>query len=84
VAPRRRDVEGLRRRVELLEQGLERCAGSEGVRLSPASDARAYREEAAEAEQCERTRQDLDLQRRMLDSLEERARRAGVPPGWLR
>jgi hypothetical protein len=80
----RREVESLRRRVELLEQGAERCGGSEGVRLSPASDRRAYQEEAAEAEQCQRTRQDLDFQRGMLESLEERARRAGVPPGWLR
>jgi hypothetical protein len=80
----RREVESLRRRVEMLEPIAERCEGSEDVRISPASDSRAYEEEASEAEQCQRTRQDLDLHRGMLDSLEERARRAGVPPGWLR
>lgn len=80
----RREVASLRRRVEMLEHVAERCESSEGVRLSPASDARAYRQEADEAEQCQRTRQDLDLHRGMLSSLEESARRAGVPPGWLR
>jgi hypothetical protein len=79
----RADARGLREQIAGLEERAAECK-KDGFRWSPDAGSRAYEEEAAEANACQRVQSDLDLQRRQLEQLEERAQRAGVPPGWIR
>ncbi len=72
-----------RARIAVLEPIAEGCE-DERFDWSAGDGGRKYRAEQAEAEACDGTRRDLALERSQLENLEERAHRAGVPPGWMR
>jgi hypothetical protein len=69
--------------IERLEAEAERCKDDE-IRWAPGASKRKYDEEQNEAEVCAKARSELDMNRRWLENLEEKAHRAGVPPGWIR
>lgn len=73
----------LRARVALYAPHAERCQG-DSLRISAGSSREHIREEAAEAEACERSRFEHSLAEKALADFEERAHRTGVPPGWIR
>lgn len=77
------DAVKFRSAIERLEAEAERCKDDE-VRWAPGAGRRKYDEEMNEAEVCAKARNELDMNRRWLENLEERAHRAGVPPGWIR
>jgi hypothetical protein len=79
----RSEAERLRKRVAFYEPIAERCQG-DTLRISARSDGDQIREEREEAEACERSRAELESATRQLADFEERAHRAGVPPGWIR
>lgn len=68
--------------IERLEQQAGECTAG-AFRHSAGAGGRAEREETA-ADACGRIQRELQTNRRWLESLEEDAHRAGVPPGWLR
>jgi hypothetical protein len=68
--------------IERLEQQAGECTAGT-FRHSAGAGGRAEREETA-ADACGRIQRELQANRRWLESLEEDAHRAGVPPGWLR
>lgn len=69
--------------IQSLEPVAERCQGDR-FRWTEGAGKRKWQEETDEAQACSRARNELDLNRRSLESLEEKAHRAGVPPGWVR
>jgi hypothetical protein len=73
----------LRSRIALFEAPAARC-GKDRFAWSRGDGGRKYREEQAEAEACQRTELELSLARKALEDFKERARRTGVPPGWIR
>ena len=79
----RTEAEQLRRRVALYEPIVDRCKG-DSLRISAHSSREQIREESEEAAACDRSRSELELAARTLADFEERAHRAGVPPGWIR
>lgn len=70
-------------RIAALAPEVERCKGDH-VNLSPGDGSRKRRHERDEAQRCEQARSDLAAARAQRSDLEERARREGVPPGWVR
>jgi Domain of unknown function (DUF4124) len=79
----RAQARALHERIATLDPRVEACA-SDHINRSPGDGSRERREEREEAERCARAKQDLAAARADLAALEERAQRAGVPPGWLR
>jgi hypothetical protein len=79
----REEATRLRARVALYAPHVERCEG-DSLRISAGSSREHIREEAAEAEACERNRFEHSLAEKALADFEERAHRTGVPPGWIR
>lgn len=84
----RAEHERLRSRVEMLESQLEmlEAQGADhppGPRRENVSR-RNFDRYQGRYEAWQRTRSQLDGARSALERFEERARRAGVPPGWLR
>lgn len=73
----------LRARIALYAPAAERC---EGDRFAWSRDdgGDEYREEQAEAEACRQTALEFELAKKQVVDFEERAHRAGVPPGWIR
>ncbi len=72
-----------RNAIARLEANVEKCSGDQ-FRWSRGAGRRAYKEEQREAQACQTQKNELDMNRRWLSKLEENARRAGAPPGWLR
>jgi hypothetical protein len=72
-----------REAIARLEQQTEECTAAE-FRWSAGAGGRAHREESAEADACGRVQSELQMNQRWLETFEESAHRAGVPPGWLR
>ena len=72
-----------REAIARLEEQTEQCTAGE-FRWSAGAGGRAYREESAEADACGRIQNELQMNKRWLETFEEKAHRAGVPPGWLR
>jgi hypothetical protein len=70
-------------RIAALAPQVEACK-TDHVNRSPGDGSRKRREEREEAERCARARQDLADARAERDALDERAHRAGIPPGWVR
>jgi len=79
----RAEAETYREAIARLEEQTDRCTAAE-FRWSAGAGGRAYREESAEADACGRIQRELQLNRSWLETLEDSAHRAGVPPGWLR
>lgn len=79
----RASAEKYRNAIAQLEERADACE-DDSFRWSPGAGSRAYREEQSEADACRRVGDDLDMNRRWLEKLEENAHRAGAPPGWLR
>jgi hypothetical protein len=69
--------------IQSLEPVAERCKGDR-FRWTEGAGKRKWQEETDEAQACSRVNNELDINRRALESLEEKAHRAGVPPGWVR
>jgi hypothetical protein len=72
-----------REAIARLEEQTEQCTAGE-FRWSAGAGGRAYREESAEADACGRIQSELQMNQRWLEAFEDKAHRAGVPPGWLR
>jgi hypothetical protein len=72
-----------REAIARLEEQTEQCTDGE-FRWSAGAGGRAYREESAEADACGRVQSELQMNQRWLEAFEDKAHRAGVPPGWLR
>ncbi|HPG25805.1 MAG: DUF4124 domain-containing protein [Spirochaetaceae bacterium] len=86
----RADAERYAREIEQLEQQVEAC---EDVSVPDRYDERTgryktkrqhYDRKMAAVEACSQTKSRLDVTRRQQENFAERARRRGVPPGWLR
>jgi hypothetical protein len=77
----RAEATQLRAEVEALEAEAEACSAGE-FRWSAGAGGRS--EDAASADACGRVRGELETRRRWLETFEDDAHRAGVPPGWLR
>jgi hypothetical protein len=76
------DVEHLEKRLEVLEeQGADHMPTSSSRNNVPH---RRYSKYRARYREWESVGRKLDAARGKLERFEERARRAGVPPGWLR
>ena len=72
-----------REAIARLEAQTEQCTAGE-FRWSAGAGGRAYDEESAEADACGRIQGELQMNKRWLETFEENAHRADVPPGWLR
>jgi hypothetical protein len=70
-------------RIAALLPQVEACAGDH-VNRSPGDGSRKRREEIEEAARCARAETELANARADRAALEERAHRAGAPPGWVR
>lgn len=70
-------------RIAALAPQVEACK-TDHVNRSPGDGSRKRREEREEAERCARARQDFADAQAERDALDERAHRAGIPPGWVR
>ncbi len=79
----RADFQKYRSEIERLEAGALQCE-DDSVRWAPGGSKRKWDEEQNEAQACANVRNELDMNRRWLENLEETAHRAGVPPGWVR
>jgi hypothetical protein len=79
----RAQAERLDARVAELAPEAKRCE-SDHVNRSPGDGSRKRKAELAEAAACAKTRSDLVSARAERDEFRENARRAGVPPGWVR
>lgn len=79
----RAEAQKYRDAMARLEGAAERCKGDR-FRYTEGAGRRAYDEEMAEANACQKVRDEIDMNRRWLERLEERAHAAGVPPGWIR
>lgn len=77
------DFRQYREAIQRLEPVAERCQ-DDRFRWTEGAGKRKWQEETDEAQACGRARNELDLNRRWLERLEEKAHRAGVPPGWAR
>lgn len=85
----REQAHALAGEIEWLEARVEECEESEAP---PAYDGvggywvrgRDGRLRRVEVKRCDEQRAELSAARGALDRFEERARRLGVPPGWLR
>jgi cytoskeletal protein RodZ len=53
-------------------------------RDDPAQKAKLYQDRTAALAELERVKKELDEQSKAITAIEDEARRAGVPPGWLR
>ena len=72
-----------REAIARLEEQTEQCTAGE-FRWSAGAGGRAYGEASAEADACGRIQSELQMNQRWLETFEDDAHRAGVPPGWLR
>lgn len=79
----RAEAEKHRSAIARLEPLVERCK-DDSFRFSEGAGRRAYREEEAEVDGCRKLRDEKDMHERWLETLEEKAHSAGVPPGWIR
>ena len=85
------DEAGWRARAKKLRSDIARlaaevanCQASAPVRWKPGAGSRAYRDEAREAQSCQRHSDDLKSAKLQLAKLEQNAHKLGVPPGWVR
>ena len=79
----REEAKAIDARIAAAAPQVEACMGDH-VNLSPGDGSRKRREELDEAARCAQAEQDLASARADREALEERAHRAGVPPGWVR
>ena len=79
----RNEARQLDERITGLVQQVAVC-GNDHVNLSPGDGSRKRREEREEAQRCRAATRNLAAARSERDALEERARREGAPPGWVR
>jgi len=77
------DFRKYRDAIQSLEPVAERCQG-DSFRWTEGAGKRKWQEETDEAQACSRVQSELDMNRRWLERLEEKAHRSGVPPGWVR
>jgi hypothetical protein len=70
-------------RIAALAPQAAACA-NDHVNRSPGDGSRKRRQELEEAERCAAAKRDLASARAEREALEERAHRAGAPPGWVR
>jgi hypothetical protein len=79
----REEASAIDARIAALVPEVEACRGDH-VNLSPGDGSRKRREEHEEAARCAEATADLARARAEREELEERARREGAPPGWVR
>jgi hypothetical protein len=84
MAEARERVERSRLFADALQSRVNALTTDFAARDDPAARAAVRTDLDKALAELERVRGDITEQERMLVELEEEARRAGVPPGWLR
>ncbi len=84
MAEARRAVEQAERRTADLQTRVNRLWADFTARDDPAQRAAIEQDRLAALAELEETRAEADDLARAVDDVREEARRAGVPPGWLR
>jgi hypothetical protein len=84
MADARDQVERSRLFAEALQSRINALNADFSARDDPAQRAAIGAQLNEALAELERVRGDIQAQERLVTDLEEEARRAGVPPGWLR
>ncbi len=84
MAEARQALEGAERRAAELQTRVNRLWADFTARDDPAQRAAIEQDRVAALDELERTEAEADDLARAITDLRDEARRAGVPPGWLR
>ena len=71
-------LQALQTRVNALDNDFRNGAGNS------AQQAKVTEDRQKALEEMERVKADVELSKKQIADIEEEARKAGVPPGWLR
>jgi chromosome segregation ATPase len=83
MAAAREHVSRTRIQLEAMRSRVGRLAGAALNAANPAEQSQVQREQQETLQEYDRLRADVERYERGLTELEEQARQAGVPPGWL-
>jgi hypothetical protein len=70
--------------AEALQSRINALSADFAARDDPAQRAQIADDRQKALEELERVKTDIETSRKTVADIEEEARRAGVPPGWLR